>query len=97
MGKSFKKTPVLKENGASKKKLKNHANKVVRSKLKDHDFSIANGSAYKKEYESYDIADYVCYQSKEDAILAYKSNSYLREQFTLEEWLIEWKKKMIRK
>lgn len=97
MGKSTKKTPVLKDNGVSKKKLKNHANKVVRSKLKDLDFSIANGSSYKKEFESYDIADYVCYQSKEDAILTYKSNSYLRERFTLEEWLIEWKKKMLGK
>ena len=59
MGKSYKKTPIIKENGGSKKQMKTIANKAVRSKLKDPDFEIANGSAYKKEYESYDIADYV--------------------------------------
>ena len=52
MGKSYKKTPIIKENGESKKKMKTIANKAVRRKMKDTDFEITNGNAYRKEFES---------------------------------------------
>ena len=97
MGKSYKKTPVIKENGESKKKMKTIANKAVRRKMKDADFEIANGNAYRKEYESYDIADYISRQTKHDAIEAYKNKRWIQEKYTLEKWLNEWKKAMLRK
>ena len=74
MGKSYKKTPIIKENGDSKKQMKTIASKAVRSKLKHPDFEIANGNAYKKEYESYDIADYICRWTK----------NYAKKMITLE-------------
>ena len=77
--------------------MKNIANKAVRSKLKDPDFEIANGNAYKKEYESYDIADYVCRWTRKDAILKYKNESKIREKYSLKEWLNKWEKTMLRK
>ena len=40
MGKSYKKTPVIKENGESKKKMKTIANKAVRRKMKDAFLSV---------------------------------------------------------
>jgi hypothetical protein len=52
MSRSFKKTPMIKlDNSSFGKK---QANKRVRK------FDIANGSSYKKLYESYDICDYKC-------------------------------------
>ena len=97
MGKSFKKTPIIKENGDSKKQMKIIANKVVRSKLKDPYFIIANGNAYKKEYESYDIADYICRWTKKDAVSAYYKNTELQEKYTLDEWLSKWKRSVVNK
>lgn len=99
MGKSRKKTPVIKDNGRSKKKNKTIANKTVRSKLKDPEFSIANGNAYKKEFESYNIADYVCYWTKEEAIHQYETSTWInKKQYpTLESWLTYWRKCVINK
>ena len=97
MGKSYKKTPIIKENGESKKKMKTIANKAVRRKIKNIDFEIANGNAYRKEYESYDIADYINRWTKQDAIEAYKNNVLIQEKYTLEKWLTEWEKTMLRK
>lgn len=97
MGKSYKKTPIIKDNGSSKKQMKTIANKAVRSKLKDPDFEIANGNAYKKEYDSYDIADYVCRWTKKAAISSYYKNDILQEKYTLNEWIIKWKKSVMKK
>ena len=97
MGKSYKKTPIIKENGSSKKQMKTIANKSVRSKLKDLDFEIANGNAYKKEYESYDIADYIYRWTRKDAIEAYNDESWIREKYTFDEWINVWEKQMHRK
>ena len=56
MSRSYKKTPYCGDNkGKAKKRV---ANSKLRTKLKDHDFILANGNAYKKVYESYNICDY---------------------------------------
>ena len=98
MGKSKKKIPIVKDNGKSKKRDKAIANRIVRSRLKDPDFVIANGNAYKKEFESYNIADYVAYWTKEDAIRYYNTNEWVKDKYpTLESWLINWEKTMLNK
>lgn len=100
MGKSVKKTPIIKDNGKGKKKDKALANRATRRKLKDPDFSISDGKSYKKEYESYRIADYVCRWTQEEAIEEYnKINSFIdkRKYPTLESFLNYWKKCMLRK
>ena len=56
MSRSYKKTPYCGDNKGKFKK--RTANSKVRSKLKNHDFILANGNAYKKVYESYNICDY---------------------------------------
>ena len=99
MSKSIRKTPILKDNGRSKKQNRAIANRIVRRKLKNLDYEIADGTAYKKEFESYNIADYVRYWSEEDARREYATNQFIdRNRFpTLESFLIFWKKCMKRK
>lgn len=77
MGKSVKKTPINKDNNSSKKEQKRRANKAVRRKLKDLDYTISNGRSYQKEFESYNIADYVCRWTKEEAIQDYENRCRL--------------------
>ena len=56
MSRSYKKTPYCGDNkGKAKKRA---ANSKLRTKLKDYDFILANGNAYKKVYESYNICDF---------------------------------------
>lgn len=99
MGKSVKKTPVIKDNGRSKKKQKAIANRILRRKLKNPDYGATKGNAYKKEFESYNIADYVIYWTKEEAIKQYKTGKWInKDEFpTLESWLQYWKKCVVRK
>ena len=75
MSRSYRKNPIIKDNGKSKKEMKSLANRKVRRKLNDPDFNIADGKAYKKEIESWDIADFISRWTKEDAIKEYESKS----------------------
>lgn len=56
MSRSYKKTPYCGDNKGKNKK--RFANSKLRTKLKNHDFILANGGAYKKVYESWDICDF---------------------------------------
>ena len=103
MGKSYKRTPIIKDNGNSKKSQKRQATHSVRNKLK-RGIEISNGNAYKKHYESYDIADYVCRWTKEEAIKQYEKpcrysweTNWKEEYPTLEDFLNYWEKCMRRK
>lgn len=61
MSRSFKKHPIIKDNGKSKKKGKKIANrKVRRSKL-----SGRKSKNYKKYYESWNVYDFRFYRDKE--------------------------------
>lgn len=112
MGKSYKKTPVVKDNNRSKKQQKKTASRKVRRMLKEKEDLITGGCSYKKLSESYDIADYVCRWTEQEAIEHYNKmmsdvndglhdDTYKKiffEEFpTLESYLIHWKKQMIRK
>ena len=102
MSRSYRKNPIIKDNGKSKKEMKSLANRKVRRKLNDPDFNIADGKAYKKEFESWDIADFISRWTKEDAIKEYESKSkkyrWFKEEWpTLEDYLNYWEKTMHRK
>lgn len=56
MSRSYKHTPYCGDNKGKAKK--RNANAKVRTKMKDLDFILANGNAYKKVYESYNICDF---------------------------------------
>ena len=99
MGKSYRKNPVVKDGGISKKNMRSIANRKLRRKLSDPEFEMAGGSAYKKEFESWNIADSICRWTKEEAIAEYENGEFIdKERFpTLESWILFWEKCMIRK
>ena len=99
MSRSYKKHPINKDGGKSKKEIRSLANRKVRRKLSDPNFGIANGKAYKKEFESWDIADCISRWTKEEAIAEYEEGKFIdKERFpTLESWINFWEKCMIRK
>lgn len=99
MSRSYRKHPVVKDNGKSKKQDKTLANRIVRRKLKDPEYDLADGKSYKKEYESWNIADYITRWTKEEAIKEYDENFYIdKERFpTLDSWINFWEKCMYRK
>ena len=102
MSRSYKKTPVVKDNfgGKTGKRL---ANKKVR-KLKNELFK---GGEYKKVYESWDINDYISYYTLEEAIKDWlkeeqpdvsSTSHYLHNKYgSLERWIQAWKKMMVGK
>lgn len=84
MSRSYKKTPIIKDNGGGKKFAKKIANKRIRTKLKQ-DIEIGNGNEFKKHSESWDIADYVSRYTEHEAIEDYNTNNYLHKKYpTLE-------------
>lgn len=95
MSRSYKKYPIVTDNGCSKE-LKKYANRVVRQKMKDVNFGIANGKSYRKLFESYDICDYVFYLSFEQFKAIRKRRLELREIVCDEEQLKELEKEWYR-
>lgn len=97
MSRSYKKNPIIKDNGKGKKDKKAIANSRVRNQLKNEDYIIANGCAYKKEYESWNIADYVFRFTEDEARHHYeemsKDSKWFRDKWpTLESFMNYWKK-----
>lgn len=81
MSRSRKKVPIMKDNGKSNKADKRCANKKVRSWLKSSDEHIANRKSYRKIFESWDIADYICFWSESEAREYYqKREDYLKKK-----------------
>ena len=62
MSRSFKHTPVLKDNPKGRKFAKKTANRKVRN----HKGELANGKAYRKLFCTYDIYDYIFYRPYSD-------------------------------
>ena len=75
MSRSFKKSLVAKDK--NNKYNKKSANKKVRR----YKNNIANGKAYKKIYESYDICDYIFMTLNEDEIYDYNECTDKHERF----------------
>lgn len=101
MSRSYKKTPIIKDNGKSKKIAKTFAVRKTRRKLKDLDYEIADGKSYKKEFESWAIADHVLYWTEEQARAHYESKCnekwFIERWPTIESFLKYWYKCMKRK
>ena len=98
MSRSYRKNPIIKDNGEGKKDKKAIANRRVRRKLNNPDYGIANGKAYRKEYNSWDIADNVSRFTEDEARHYYEEmskddNRWFKEEWpTLESFMNYWKK-----
>lgn len=100
MSRSFKKNPISKDHYGGKSG-KRFANKAVRRK-KNLSYS---GGEYKKVYDSWDVNDYICYYSREDAIkdwydeeADHNKYQHLHKKYgTLKRWLQAWEKMTLRK
>ena len=72
MSRSYKKTPIQKDNVGGRK----HAKRTANKKVRQYKGEIADGKAYRKLYCSWDIYDWISYSSYED----------YREQYEDEQW-----------
>ena len=101
MSRSYKKNPIVKDDGKNKKIAKTLATRLTRRKFNKLDYEMANGNAYKKEFESWVIADLTVRWTKERAIKDYETRSkysWFKEQWpTLQDYLNFWAKCMNRK
>jgi len=61
MSRSYKKTPICKDGGNSKKWQKNKANRAVRKSI-----DLLDGCDYKKYYSQYDICDSISYCTRNE-------------------------------
>ena len=78
MSRSYKKFPVTKDGNRKKKSIKQLANRKNRRKLKqdllrqmEESVNPREKKLYRKNFESWDIADYVCYWPLEQVIASY--------------------------
>ena len=102
MNRSYKKTPIVKDNAGGKIG-KRFANKKVR-RLKNE---LLKRGEYKKIYESWNINDYISYYTLEDAIADWleEEKDYVPKKYawrhkkykTLENWINAWKKRILGK
>jgi len=76
MSRSYKKTPIVKDNSRGRKKDKRSANKKVRNRK-----HVANGKQYRKYFNTWDIYDYVSYCSLE----RFMEFKHLRRRYTTDE------------
>lgn len=60
MSRSYRKTPIIKDNGKHKQFSKRQANKKVRREI------CGSGAEYKRHYEQYDICDFYYFVDKKD-------------------------------
>ena len=92
MSRSFKKTPISKDNEKSSARNKALANRAFRRRNKS---TLYQRKTYKKCYDSWEIHDYVSLYTKEQAIEDYfrHQRRYIRIGYpTLESWLNYWEK-----
>lgn len=115
MSRSYKKHPICKDGNRSKKWARTTANRRVRRYLNSSTAHRLQHRAYKKVFCSWEIADYTCLYTKEEAIARYEEHQkiaakipdgaltssyshYIVKKYpTLQSWLIEWYKMMVRK
>ena len=60
MSRSYRKIPIIKNNGKHKQFSKRQANKKVRREI------CGSGAEYKRHYEQYDICDFYYFVDKKD-------------------------------
>lgn len=61
MSRSYKKTPIVKDNCGGRKFAKRQANKKVRNSM-----NVPDGKQYRKFYNTWNLYDYVSYCTLED-------------------------------
>ena len=78
MSRSHKKVPIAKDGGKQRKSMKQIANRHYRRQMKQELLRYEEDAtnprekkSYKKNFESYDIYDYIVYWSLEQVIAAY--------------------------
>lgn len=76
MSRSYKKTPIVKDNAGGRKSSKRFANKKVRREK-----YLSNGKEYRKVYNTWDIYDYVSYCTLE----RYMKIKHLRDFYPSDE------------
>lgn len=92
MSRSYKKTPVCKDQGT--RWMKRQASKTVRRYAED----ISNGGSYKNLFCSYNICDYRIVQTYQQAIDDWNTSKYLwTHQKTFKDFLLSWHKYYKRK
>lgn len=85
MSRSYRKTPIVKDNKNGRKFAKRQANKRVR-----RNEDVPNGKQYRKYYNPWDIYDWITFCSFEE----YKSWGWVfEEDKSEEEMYAEWKKR----
>lgn len=91
MGKSYRKTPIVKDNQKASKYLKNVANRKVRRSKK----GISNGKGYRKIFNPWDIHDDIFRYSEASFWRNYHNNfkEFLNVKERSQEEISEYKKK----
>ena len=89
MSRSYKHNPIYTDRPHGAKYWKRQANRKVR-----HSFNVPNGKQYRKFYNPWEIHDWICRESKYDAIAWYNNHkrTYYYEYFykeypTLEDYM----------
>lgn len=99
MTRSYKKNPIVKDSGKSKKAAKKFANSSLRMQQKQG-IEVADGGSFKKHTDSWSITDYVSRYTKQEAIDDYNNpNTHIDKKAypTLESWIKEMEKYYKRK
>ena len=95
MSRSYRKHPILKDNGNSAKSMKRYANKKVRHL--DLEELPKKGRLFRRFFPQYDIHDWICYWPWSEAKKSWETQPdswYRRTYPTLEEFFIYWVKCM---
>lgn len=80
MSRSFKRTPIVKDNTRGRKKDKRFANKKIRNTP-----SVADGKQYRKHYNTWDIYDYVSHVSLQEWLVIFRYK-YVTEKECITAW-----------
>lgn len=80
MSRSFKKTPIIKDNTRGRKKEKRFANKKIRNTP-----SVSDGKQYRKHYNPWDIYDYVSFVPLHEWLDAFRED-YATEKECITAW-----------
>lgn len=83
MSRSYKHNPVCTDRKHGAKWWKRQANHKVR-----HNTDFLNGKGYRKFYNSWEIRDWVCWESKADAIAWY--SKVTSEGYPYDFWIKQW-------
>lgn len=87
MSRSYKKTPIYKDNGIGKTARRASQKAVRKLKISEDETFSSKSNYYRKLYLSYNLHDYVSYWTKEDAVAAYYEEEKWQQLYTLEEFL----------